>query len=319
MNRQIQGAGQSLVRSGAFASPSSRQDDSIMVQGECSSVCGRPPTQLWLAPTWLVRQVSAWAVNEMRGTMIKRAAIAAVLGLVLFAQVAAAHSTVRCDGPNTPTGPAPSLQTILDGLVVSGPGIDANAPLNIELWQNSAGPMTVQVAVDYSPKSNPVFAGMYDPDSMSTAFFDLSKPSDVATVTFNDNGSITIRDGFKPDKASGFEGPFGFVVKASLRKCDSVLFYTQAALNEDGPRAKVFQGDGTTVLKLPGLAAGVFLPSQFLIAWETGLGDANDGQFNDFLMLVSNIVPVTAPEPSFALLLGISALAVVCGRRARST
>jgi hypothetical protein len=160
---------------------------------------------------------------------------------------------------------------------------------------------------------------MYDPDSMSKAFFDISKPSDVATVMFNDDGSITIHDGFKPNKASGFEGPFGFVLKTTIRKCDSVLFYTQAALNEDGQRAKVFQGDGTTVLKLPGLAPGVFLPSQFLIAWETGLGDANDGQFNDFLMLVSNVVPATAPEPSFAILLGISALAVVCGRRARST
>ena len=80
----------------------------------------------------------------------------------------------------------------------------------------------------------------------------------------------------------------------------------------------VFEGDGETVLKLPGLAPGLFLPGQFLIAWETGLGDANDGKFNDFLVLVSNIVPGTVPEPSFALLLGISSLALVCVRRARS-
>lgn len=262
--------------------------------------------------------------------MIQRAAISMVLGLAFFAQVAAAHSTLKCDGPTTPTGPAPSLQQILDGLVVSGPPIDANAPINVELWQNSAGPMTVQLVADYTGKWQAIIPGMYDPDNMHKAFFDIPTPSDVATVMFNDNGSITIHGGFKPNKAFGFEGPFGFFVKTFDSKHgkhgkhhkkhgDSTFFYTQAALN-DGPRAKVFQGDGTTILKLPGLAPGLFLPSQFLIAWETGLGDANDGQFNDFLILVSNVVPVaTAPEPAFAFLLGISALAVVCGRRARST
>jgi len=260
--------------------------------------------------------------------MIQRAAVSVVLGLVLFAQVASAHSTLKCDGPSTPTGPAPSLQQILDGLVVAGPAIDANAPIDVELWQNSAGPMTVQLVADYTGKWQGVIPGMYDPDTLKKAFFHIPTPSDVATVMFNDNGSITVHGGWKPNKVFGFEGPFGFFVKTFDSKHhgkhhgkhgDSNIFFTQPALNGDEARAKVFQGDGVTVLKLPGLAPGVFLPSQFLIAWETGLGDANDGQFNDFLFLVSNVVAVTAPEPAFAFLLGISALAVVCGRRARST
>ena len=79
---------------------------------------------------------------------MQRAAVSLVLGLAFFAQVASAHSTIKCDGPATLTGLAPSLQQILDGLVVSGPPIDASAPINVELWQNSSGAMTAQLVAD---------------------------------------------------------------------------------------------------------------------------------------------------------------------------
>ena len=256
---------------------------------------------------------------------MQRAAISLILGLAFFAQVASAHSTLKCVGPAPVAESAPSLQQILDGLVVSGPPIDANAPIDVELWQNSSGAMTAQLVANYTPDSEGTWFGMYDPDHVNNPAFlisDALTPADVATVSFLDNGSITIQGGPQTGPKLGFEGPFGFFAKNFDPKGigDTIYFYTQDALNlGNAPRAVVFQGNGSTTLKLPGLAAGLFLPGQFLIAWETGLGDANDGKFNDFLVLVSNIVPVTVPEPAFALLLGISALAVVCGRRARST
>jgi len=274
--------------------------------------------------------------------MIQRAAFSALLCLTLLANPAAAHS-MRFDTPTTPITQPPSLQQILDGLVVSGPAIDASAPLDVQLWTNSTAAITAQLVVDYSPKS--IFFGMYDPDNSGNHAFllpDGVKPSDVATAVFNDDQSITVHGPISKNY-SPFEGPFGFFIKEFDQrtgcKCGgfgkhgwdkgwgkfkggdigpAAFFYTQDPLNPSGePRAVVFQGNGQTVIKLPGLAPAVFLPSQFLIAWETGLGDANDGKFNDFLVLVSNIVPVTVPEPAFALLLGISSLALVCGRRAR--
>jgi len=305
--------------------------------------------------------------------MIQRAAASALLCLLLLARGASAHA-IKCDHPSQPTSQPQTLQQILDGLVVSGPGIDASAPLNIELWTNSAGPMTAQVVVDKTSKSQSVSFGMYDPDNVGNHAFLLPSgvtPADVATVVFNADQSITVHGPINAS-SSPFDGPFGFFVKTSLKggeddqgendddqgenedghhggwnhKWDKwsrtqwawgwdkhkgdegdegegnegmkQFLYTQDALNPGGlPHAVVFQGDGHTVIQLPGLAPGLFLPSQFLIAWETGLGDANDGQFNDFLVLVSNIVPVTVPEPAFALLLGISSLALVCGRRER--
>jgi hypothetical protein len=252
---------------------------------------------------------------------MQRAAVLAFVALLVSANVAWAHR-MNCDPPQAPQSTAPTLQQILDGLVVSGPAINANAPLPIELWTNSAGPLTAQVVVNYTPESDSTYFGIYDPDTMAKAYLlsDLMGPDDVATVIFRDNATITVREGLIKGTEAGFEGPFGFFAKVfdPNQDPDTSFFYTQSALN-DGPRAKVFQGDGTTTLKLAGLAPGLFLPNQFLIAWETGLGDANDGEFNDLLVLVTNIVPVLVPEPAFAFLLGISALAVVCGRRARST
>jgi len=79
----------------------------------------------------------------------------------------------------------------------------------------------------------------------------------------------------------------------------------------------VFQGNGATSLKIPGLAPGLFLESQYLIAFETGLGENNDGGFNDFIVLISNVVPV--PEPALAWLIGASSLVALRRRRVRST
>ena len=273
--------------------------------------------------------------------MIQRAAVAALSCLVLLAHGASAHA-IPCDNSAQQPSQSQTLQQILDGLVVSGPGIDASAPLNIELWTNSTAAVTVQLVVDNTSKSQSVFFGMYDPDNVGNHAFILPdglKPSDVATVVFNDDQSISVHGPINKSY-SPFEGPFGFFVKTfegkgrhdkgkhkgwdhawawgASKDFAKQFLYTQDALNPNGePHAVVFQGDGQTMLKLPGLTHAVFLPSQFLIAWETGLGDANDGQFNDYLVLVSNIVPATVPEPAFALLLGISSLALVGGRRAR--
>jgi hypothetical protein len=258
--------------------------------------------------------------------MIQRAAVSTLFCVCFFASVAAAHPMRQFGRPSTQSTTPPTLQQILDNLVVSGPPIDAGAPTGTDLWTNSAASMTVQLVVDYTGNQG-VRSGLYDPDNVSNPGYVLPNgitPHAVATVTFNADDSIDVSGGMHKTY-TGFEGPFGFFIKTFDEKAkgtpdeNAQFYYTQDALNPGGsPRALVFQGDGTTVIQLPGLRSGVFLPSQFLIAWETGLGGANDGQFNDYLILVSNVLPGQVPEPSFVLLLGISSLALLCGRRARS-
>src|SRR5262245_56239210 len=127
----------------AFASPISRADNSTVVRWD-HGACGREATQHRLALRTPVRQVSASRGHES-SSMMQRAGVIALLSFVLFARIAGAHS-MHCDGPAQPQStPTPSLQQILDGLVVSGPGIDAGAPIDTELFLNSAAAMTAQL------------------------------------------------------------------------------------------------------------------------------------------------------------------------------
>jgi len=70
------------------------------------------------------------------------------------------------------------------------------------------------------------------------------------------------------------------------------------------------------MLKLPGKRQGVFLNSQFLVAFETG----SDHGFEDIVFLVSGILPGTGtvPEPTTLALLAISTLGVAFARRGRN-
>lgn len=242
--------------------------------------------------------------------MTHRRFLVAALCLAFLAGPAAASSIGRLS-PHGSTGSPKTLQQILDGLVVSGPAIDANAPADIELWLNSSGPMTARVVADATPKNRVTF-GIYDPDQPNKPAFLLADfVRDAATVSFNDDSSISIRSGLQR-KASGFDGPFGFFLKSTAKRQSPVFLFTEADLNGGTVQVKVFQGDNRTILKVPGQRPGLFLDSQFLIAFETG----TDGGFNDFLVLVSGVVPAV-PEPATFGLVGLS-LAALLARRARS-
>ena len=245
--------------------------------------------------------------------MAHRAFVSALVCLVAAAQMASA-APMSQRKPVTPQGSTtPTLQQILNGLVVSGPAIDANASQNIQLWDNTSGPMTAQIVADFTGKPSVKF-GIYDPqnpDKGVNLLQDNMKPNDIASVAFNDDGSITIKGG-KSKKGNGFDGPFGFFAKVPPAvKTDIPFLFTQPDLNGGQIAAKIFQGNGQTILQFPGLAPGLFLTSQFLIAFETN----KDGQFNDLIVSVSGLA---IPEPAVGLLFALS-LAALSARRARST
>jgi hypothetical protein len=245
--------------------------------------------------------------------MAQRSFLVALVCLAVIAQTAAGAPLSKRKAV-TPQGTTttPTLQQILNGLVVSGPAIDANAPSNVQLWTNTSGPATAQLVYDNTGKQSVKF-GIYDPDHPGDGQFlldDKMKPSEITSVAFRDDSSIVIAGG-KNKKANGFDGPFGFFAKIPADKHDIAFLFTQPELNGEIVAAKVFQGNGQTILKFPGMSPGLFLTSQFLIAFETN----KDGQFNDFIVSVSGLA---VPEPALALLLGMAA-AALCARRVRST
>jgi hypothetical protein len=255
-----------------------------------------------------------------------RTCVLTALCVALLASPAFAMSKNDC-GPK-PEPAEPSLQDILDDLVVSGPPIDASSPSPFELFVAGSTGITAQIIL----AADDLYFGIYDGDDPSNRAKLLksgSPSSFIASVSFSDDGRITFpklsgsgkghgwhkhgkswkHGGGKLDSRSGFDGPFGFFAKVQDGH-DSVYIFTEDALNGGDERVLAFQGNGETVIKLPGMRAGVFRPDQFILAFDAD----GDGVFGDMIVAISGLdVPV--PEPAAALLIGVSLLALVRLRR----
>lgn len=258
--------------------------------------------------------------------MTQRAFLTAFVCLALAVTPSLALAGKHKVHPSGGGAPTVSLQDILNSLVVSGPALDANTPADLNSWNPSTGPMTAQIVVNQTSKSEKVNFGLFDSGNPKTMGFLLSdtggtpfRSTDVASVVFNEDNSISIHGGTHgPVKGSknGFDGPFGFFVKDQMPHSSPVFLFTESFLNPgDATAVKVFQGNDQTMLKLPHNRPGLFLDSQFLIAFETG----SDHGFEDIVFLVSGILPGPhiVPEPETLALLAISTLGVVFARRGR--
>jgi hypothetical protein len=235
-------------------------------------------------------------------------------------------------GPK-PEPTEPSLQDILDDLVVSGPPIEASSPSPFELFVAGSTGITAQIIL----AADDLYFGIYDgddPTNRAKLLKSNSPSSFIASVSFSDDGTITFSKvpgfgrghghaygwnkhgkhwkhggGGKLDSRCGFDGPFGFFAKV-LDGHDSVYIFTEDALNGGDERVLAFQGNGETVIKLPGMRAGVFRPDQFILAFDAD----GDGVFGDMIVAIAGI-DVPLPEPAAALLIGVSLLALVRLRR----
>jgi len=253
--------------------------------------------------------------------MIRFAVPLALLLGVLSSGTASAN-LIRDEHACDPAPPPPveqaSLQEILDDLVVSGPPIDANAPSGFEIFEPSSSPMTSQMVFTIPREGLNMAFGIYDADDPGSKVWLFSTPFTIGasmTVSFLADGQISVSNGYHSRTFGGIDGPFGFFVKTWEDHQEAVFVFTDADLNGGETRAKVFQGNDQTRLELPGLRPGLFLESQFLIAWELGLGSENDGAFDDLLASVSAITPL--PEPGALALVGIAVVALARMRRAR--
>jgi hypothetical protein len=242
--------------------------------------------------------------TQESGVMTIRSFVLTLLGVGLVSSPAFALS-LNCDGGESPTPVEGNLQDILDDLVVSGPPIDAGSPSPFELFVAGSTGITAQVitAVDH------LYFGIYpggDVDNRVVLLHSDDPTSFVRAVSFTDQGTIVLGN----EVRSGFDGPFGFFVKNSAT--DPLVFvYTEDLLNGGAQRALAFQGNGETVIQIPGLQAGTFRPDQFILAFDVD----GDGQFADMIVAIAGIETGAAPEPAAALLMGLSLLALVRLRR----
>ena len=169
--------------------------------------------------------------------------------------------------------------------------------------------MTLQLAFSFGEPGQKLTLGIYDADDPNNRLSLLRRPLSHRQRHHGHFRRQRRRERQRQARevVSGFDGAFGFYIKTWTDPKQPVYLYTEADLNAGGARAKVFQGNNQTQLELPGLRPGLFLDSQFLIAWETGLGGKNDGDFNDLIVSASAIT-AAVPEPGAAALVGLALL-----------
>lgn len=208
-----------------------------------------------------------------------------------------------------------SLQDLLDGITLSGPGIDTvNDQTGFDLFTNTAtGSSMGSFMFEVAGFAGTNKFGIYNASGDKALLFEGNNDGgDRVVVDFLAGGDLSISTkGFAPgytgstiDRSySAFGNLFGFY----LERGDGTTFYSQNAKNQDGyQQSVIYQGDNATTLALPGKQPGLFTDNEFIIAFEDlWRGGSSDGDFNDLVVMMESIQPADVPEPATLLGLGV--------------
>ncbi|NEP45792.1 MAG: PEP-CTERM sorting domain-containing protein [Okeania sp. SIO2H7] len=110
-----------------------------------------------------------------------------------------------------------------------------------------------------------------------------------------------------------FGSDFGFFLKSK----NDGYFYTEDALNQNGnEQSVIYQGGGDVDIQIPyGARPGNFDEDDWIIAFEDVLLDVSDKDYNDFVVLVTDLEAADVPEPATLAGLGLVAAAMAVSRR----
>lgn len=250
--------------------------------------------------------------------------LAVALGMVAIAPQSAKAASFRTSHDN---GKALcnnradcSLQNLLDEITTSEEKIDTVKDQSaIELFTpNASSSFTSSFLFEVAGHKNVNEFGIYKkgtPGNRITLFDGAATPDSAdsfptqATLQFAGNGAAKYNGTVYND----FGNEFGFFLKTKKHG----YFYTEDALNPNGyEQSVIYQGGGDVDLQIPyGSGPGNFDGDDWIIGFEDWILNESDSDYNDFVVLVTDLEAADVPEPATMAGLGLVAAAMAVSRR----
>lgn len=189
-----------------------------------------------------------------------------------------------------------SLQNLFNTTISPGT-IDVNADQDpTEVWTNNAGTPNATILLELANNANLNSFGIYkqnDKNLRAQLFSGLNSTGITGrvTISFFDDSSILVTPLVGSSVLiNNFGNNFGYYLDGP-----GGLFFSQDNLNGGAEQMLAYQGKNNLTLDPPFFAAGSFDENDYILAWEDKPFALADRDYNDFVVLVSDVKPV--PEP----------------------
>ena len=211
------------------------------------------------------------------------------------------------------------------GIVQSGPTYDPYTQQQVpsSFWSIGATSSSEnKIVMEIAGNAGSNTFGIFDPTDPSNSIQLFSGPASEGWSTSLTNlGSGDYKANYY-DASANYQGTSGTVHFGTtnlfgyyLGTKNNGTFYSQVSLNQDSgstyangtPHMVAYAGNNLTTLKT-GNTSGLFLPNEYLLAWEDQSFLKSDLDYNDFVVLVESVHPV--PEPAVLGMFGLGILLI---------